>query len=125
MAPQHESMTSKQIWAAAIAIVVLAALLPLGLRVAQVQRHKVLLGNIFATAYEFRSERRQWPADFRFLDGRYPDQSGFVRAHWGEEYQSFEQVLVLDPTNPNAIVFDKIWKMAVDENGFIWEGVPK
>ena len=118
-------MTKKQVWAAAIAIVVLAALLPLGVRVAQVQRHKVLLGNIFSEVYAYRSEHRTWPSNLRFLTRRFPDEAAFVSSHWGESYQSFDQVLDLNPDNPGAILFDTVWKMSVDENGFVWDGENK
>ena len=118
-------MTRKQVWVAAIAILLGVVLLPLGVRVALEQRHKVLLGNIFSEAYAYRSEHRAWPNDLRFLSRRYPDEAAFVSSHWGETYHSFEQVLKLNPQNPGAIVFDTVWKMSVDENGFVWEGENK
>ena len=126
MVDVHDAgMTRKQVWAAGITILLCAALLPLGVRVAQVQRHKVLLGNIFSEAYAYRSEHRAWPHDLRFLSRRYPDEAAFVSAHWGGTYQAFDQVLTLNPENPGAILFDTVWKLSVDENGFVRDGENK
>ena len=118
-------MTKKQAWAAGIALVLCAALLPLGVNRAQMQQHKVLLRDIFSEAYAYRTERRAWPRDLGFLSRRYPDEAAFVGAHWGGTYRSFDQVLVLNPDNPAGILYDTVWRLSVDENGFIWDGENK
>ena len=114
-------MTRKQVWAVGIAILLCAVLLPLGAGVAQSQRHKVLLGNLFSEAYAYRSEHREWPRDLRFLSRRYPEEADFVSAHWGPAYRAFDQVLAVNPDSPSAILVDSVWMLSVDENGFIWD----
>ena len=85
------------------------------------EKHKNVLRSIFSLAYEYKTEKHEWPSGFGFLQSHAGFDQQFIRSNWGDNYDSFDQVLELNPGDAGSILTDKAWRMSVDVNGFVHE----